>query len=70
MKGTIILQKFWSIKKYAMLDIWDKYWMEPNGLKDPRTWIQKLIHHYLHKTTFYQKNIIVGLIDKVLKQII
>lgn len=59
-----------GIKKYAMLDIWDKYWMEPNGLKDPRTWIQKLIHHYLHKTTFYQKNIIVGLIDKVLKQII
>ena len=59
-----------GIMKYALLDIWDKNWMERNGIKDPRNLFQKLTHKYLSKTNTYSKKIWVRIIDKLLKSII
>ena len=56
-----------GIKKYALLDIWDEDWMKRNGLNDPRTRIQKMLHLYLKKTMPRDTSIWVRCIDKLLK---
>ena len=56
-------------KKFAMLDIWDRAWMEKNGVKDPRTGLQKAVQKYLNKTAGNNKSFIVRAIDKVLGSI-
>ena len=56
-----------GVKKYALLDIWDEDWMGRNGLSDPRTRMQKLIHRYLRRTTLRANNLFVRMVDKVLK---
>lgn len=61
------------LNKYPMeqlrkLDIWDEEFLKNYKIKDPRRWIDKLVHTYLHKTQKHQ-NIIVRGIDKVLKKI-
>ena len=57
----------YGIKKFALLDIWDKEWMNKMEIKDPRTPIQKLIHKYLHFTMRYDSCLIVRFFDKLLK---
>lgn len=59
-----------GIKKYALLDIWDKDWLEKNGLQDPRNWFQKILHGYLNRTNLYTDKTIVRIVDKVLKQVL
>ena len=56
-------------KRFAMLDIWDRGWMEKNGVKDPRTGIHKLVQKYLFKTIGREKRFLVRAIDKVLGSI-
>ena len=56
-----------GIKKYALLGIWDEDWMKKNGIKDPRSIVQKLIHKYLSATMPYMNALPVRMIDKVLK---
>ena len=56
-------------KRFAMLDIWDRGWMEKNGVKDPRTGIHKLVQKYLFKTIGQEKRFLVRAIDKVLGSI-
>lgn len=56
-----------GLKKYAMLDIWDTEWMQRNGIKDPRTGIQKLIHKYLRASSSMSNNFFVVWFDKLLK---
>ena len=56
-------------KRFAMLDIWDRNWMEKNGVKDPRTGIHKLVQKYLFKTIGREKRFLVRAIDKVLGSI-
>lgn len=56
-------------KRFAMLDIWDRDWMEKNGVEDPRTWIHRLVQKYLAKTNDYRKTLIIRGVDKVLGSI-
>lgn len=56
-----------GLEKFAGLDIWEKEWMERNGVQDPRLWCHKLLHGYLHKTMPYSDSFFVRAIDKVLK---
>jgi hypothetical protein len=56
-----------GIKKFALLDIWDEDWMKRNGIKDPRTGMQKLLHNYLRSTMHSSDKFFVRAIDKVLK---
>ncbi|MBQ8958938.1 MAG: glycosyltransferase family 2 protein [Bacteroidales bacterium] len=58
-----------GVKKYALLDIWDKDWIVKNGLKDPRNMFHKLLIGYLKKTNPYAKSIWVRCLDKILKLI-
>lgn len=59
-----------GIKKYALLDIWDEEWMKRNGVEDPRTGMQKLLHKYLRSTMRSSDKFFVRAIDKVLKRFI
>lgn len=56
-----------GIKKYALLDVWDEDWVKRNGLNDPRTRIQKMLHMYLKKTMPRATSIWVRCMDKLLK---
>ena len=56
-----------GIKKYAMLDLWDEEWMKRNGVEDPRTGAQKLLHKYLQSTMHSSDKFLIRVIDKVLK---
>ena len=56
-----------GIGKYALLDIWEADWIKKNGLTDPRTKMQKMIHGYLKNTMPKSNRFIVRAIDKVLK---
>ena len=56
-----------GIAKFAMLDVWDKEFLQKNNLNDPRNLFHKILHSYLRLTNKYQKNIIIRYIDKVLK---
>lgn len=58
------------MKKYALLDIWDRGWMKRNGIKNPRNVFQKTMLNYLFKTTPYAKRIWARGIDKILKYFI
>jgi hypothetical protein len=59
-----------GVKKYALLDIWDEEWMKRNGVEDPRTGMQKLLHKYLRSTMRSSDKFFVRAIDKVLKRFI
>ena len=56
-------------RRFALLDIWDREWMEKNGVKDPRTWVHRLVQKYLFKSNDYRKRFMVKVIDKVLSSI-
>lgn len=51
------------------LDIWDEEFMAHYGIEDKRTWIDKMIHAYLHYTNKYAKTLFIRIIDKLLKKI-
>jgi glycosyltransferase involved in cell wall biosynthesis len=59
-----------GINKYALLDIWDKGWMDKNGIKDPRNLFQKMLLNYLSRTNPYANRLWVRGIDKILKCIV
>ncbi len=56
-------------KYYQKLDVWDADFLTVNALKDPRNIIVKLLHFYLRKTQGYTNNILIRVMDKVLKKI-
>lgn len=66
---TEILNYFnrYGIDKYALLGIWDKNWVKKNGIKDPRSWVQKFIHYYLSVTMPHANAFFVRMFDKLLK---
>ena len=57
----------YSAKQLRKLDIWDEEFMLHYRIADKRHYIDRLIHHYLHKTSVFKENIIVRVIDKILK---
>ena len=56
-----------SIEQMRRLDIWNKEFICSYQLVDPRRWIDKLVHAWLHVTLPYRSTIIVKAIDKILK---
>ena len=59
-----------SIKELRKLDIWDEVWVRSNGLEDPRGWLQRQLHWYLHRTMPYSDHFWVKSVDKLLKKIV
>ena len=59
-----------GVEKYALLDIWEQEWMEKNGLKNPQSLFQKMLHWYLKRTQLYREKVWVRAIDKILKQFV
>lgn len=54
----------------AKLDIWDKQFMEQNGLPDPRSLKDKIIHEYIKETNRYKhKSKIIGFLDMCIGKI-
>lgn len=51
------------------LDIWDDDFLHYYKVLDPRNIVDKLIHRYLHNTSSNKHNIIIRVIDKILKKI-
>ena len=60
------LHKFEEIFK---VDLWDKDFLKEYNLDDKRTIFYRVIHYYLDKTQYFQKNILVSIIDKILRKI-
>ena len=58
-----------GITFYRKLDVWDDEVIQKNSLLDPRLWMDKFIHRYLHATNHRRDNIFIKAIDKVLKKI-
>lgn len=58
-----------GIEYFKKLDVWESGFLRNNNLRDPRTWIDKMIHAYLHCTNKYQKTLFIRIIDKLLKKI-
>ena len=54
-------------KKFGILDIWTPEVCQLYGVKDPRSWRQKVIHGYCRLTQPYQKSLLVRAFDKCLK---
>ena len=50
------------------LDLWDKEFLKEYNLDDKRTIFYHVIHYYLDKTQYLQKNILVRLVDKILRK--
>ena len=59
-----------TIRRYRLLDIWDKKMLNYLQMNDPRPWWIKPIHYYFHITMKKRRSVIVRAIDKILKQII
>ncbi len=57
-----------GIEKYAILDVYDKEYMQCLGLKkDPRPLRYRLLHRYIRATDKYRRKVIIRAIDKMLK---
>ena len=54
---------------YKKLDIWSEDFCEITGVQNPQTLIDRMMHCYLRITNPIHKNIIIRIIDKVLKKI-
>ena len=57
----------YPIVQIRKLNIWDKEFCKMNGVTDPRRFIDKMIHHYIHLTNA-SKCSIVRAMDKVIKR--
>ena len=57
------------MKQLRRLPIWDKEFCEAYGLKDERTWLDRIIHKYAYVTRYKSSCFFVRAIDKVLKYI-
>lgn len=58
----------YSSKLIGQIDIWEKDFIENYQVRDPRTILQKCIHLYLSRTNKIHRNIIVVVIDKILRK--
>ncbi|NCC99026.1 MAG: hypothetical protein EOL95_04890 [Bacteroidia bacterium] len=58
-----------NIKDVAKLDIWTKDFIKLVNISDPRSWIIKILHWYLRKTSKFKSLLIIRGIDKILKKI-
>lgn len=58
-----------GLKMYSGLDVWDSAFLKEVNIKDPRSWIDKLMRLYLRSTSRFADNIIIKFIDKILKLI-
>ena len=56
-----------GIDKFRGVDIWDEEFCEELGVKDPRTFVWKILHYYLSETQPYRYTFIIRCIDKFLK---
>ena len=56
----------YPVKQLRELDIWDEDFLKNYKIEDPRRWIDKVVHTYLHKTQKH-RNLIIRGIDKLLK---
>lgn len=55
---------------FAKLDIWNSSFIKEHNIKDPRSFMMKLVHMYLRCTKKYSNTFIVRIVDKVLKKIV
>lgn len=60
------ISKF-SIKKLRKLDIWDEEFLQFYKIDDRRSWLDKLIHGYLHRTEKRKSTMYVHAFDKAIK---
>lgn len=51
------------------LDIWDEEFVQHYHINDQRSWLDKVIHTYLHYTDKYKSTFIIRAIDKILKKL-
>lgn len=58
----------YPIKKIGQIDIWEKDFIKNYQVRDPRTILQKCIHLYSLRTNKIRRNIVVVLIDKILRK--
>jgi len=56
-----------GINSFAMLDIWDKDWMQKNGIADPRSPLQNWVLKYLDRTSSKMTAFHIRAVDKLLK---
>lgn len=66
-----VLRKFREkdVSYFQKLYVWDESFISYVGMEDPRRWIDKLVHWYLHKTNKWSKTIIIRAIDYILKNV-
>ena len=57
------------LNELRKLDLWDECFLKNFNLSDPRKPIDKLIHFYLRKTAQKKNNMVIRIIDKVLKKL-
>jgi hypothetical protein len=55
--------------RYKTLNIWDKNFVDNFNVMDPRDLYHKFIHLYLNKTNNHRNNLIIRIIDKILKKL-
>lgn len=59
----------YPVKQLRKLDIWDEEKLQYYQIEDKRKWVDKIIHHYLHRTNKKCNSLFVRIIDKVLKKV-
>lgn len=59
----------YSISELNRLDIWDDEFIQYYQLKDRRSFVDKMIHNYLHQTNKYSSTFVVRIFDKILKKL-
>lgn len=58
-----------SIKDIKKLPIWDKDFCESYGINDPRSLVDRLVHHYLQITRAFSNCLAIRVIDFILKRL-
>jgi len=59
-----------GIERYKKLDIWDKSFLKCNNLSDPRPLWIKLVHFYFQSSSKISSNLLIRILDKILKNAI
>ena len=58
-----------SLKEMRRLDIWEKVFLNKYNIKDPRRFVDKMVHSYLKRTADRTDKLLVRVIDKILKKV-
>lgn len=58
-----------DMKELRKLDIWDEVFLKTYSLEDPQRLVDQWIHSYLWKTAMKKNNIIISIMDKMIKKL-